>query len=64
MKKFVGKHPGDRIVGYEKINDLESSPYQYPSPVLYIERIDENGVLHREYISSITIIDGDIYYEN
>lgn len=35
MKKFVGKHPGDRIVGYEKINDLESSPYQYPSPVLY-----------------------------
>lgn len=64
MKKFVGKHPGDRIVGYEKINDLESSPYQYPSPVLYIERIDENGVLHREYISLVTIIDGDIYYKN
>lgn len=63
MKKFVGKHPGDRIVGYEEIRDLESSPYQYLSPVLYIERIDENGVSHREYISSITIIDGDIYYE-
>ena len=63
MEKFIMKHPGDCIIGYQEMIDLESSPYQYQSPILCIKRIDENGVSHTEYISSVTIIDGDIYYE-
>ena len=63
MKKFIRKNPEDCIIGYQEMIDLESSPYQYQSPILCIKRIDENGVSHTEYISSVTIIDGDIYYE-
>ena len=61
MKKFIRKNPEDCIIGYMEMVDMGS--YQRQSPVLYISRIDENGVLHKEYISSVTIIDGDIYYE-
>ena len=61
MEKFIMKHPGDCIIGYMEMVDMGS--YQRQSPVLYISRIDENGVLYKEYISSVTIIDGDIYYE-
>lgn len=63
MEKFIKKHPGDCIVGYMKMIDIGVFPYQREVPVLFIKRIDENGVLHKEYISSVTIIDDDIYYE-
>ena len=62
MKKFIKKNPEDCIIGY--METINIGPYQRQSPVLYIRRIDENGVLHKEYISLVTIINGDIYYRN
>ena len=62
MKKFIKKNPEDCIIGYMETVDIRS--YQRQSPVLYIRRIDENGVLHKEYISMVIIINGDIYYRN
>lgn len=62
MKKFIKKNPEDCIIGYMETVDIGS--YQHQSPVLYIRRIDENGVLHKEYISMVIIINGDIYYRN
>ena len=62
MKKFIKKNPEDCIIGYMEMVNIGS--YQRQSPVLYIRRIDENGVLHKEYISMVIIINGDIYYRN
>ena len=62
MKKFIRKNPEDCIIGYMEMVNIGS--YQRQSPVLYIRRIDENGVLHKEYISLAIIINGDIYYRN
>ena len=62
MKKFIKNNPEDCIIGYMEMVNIGS--YQRQSPVLYIRRIDENGVLHKEYISLVIIINGDIYYRN
>ena len=62
MEKFIRKNPEDCIIGYMETVDIGS--YKRQSPVLYIRRIDENGVLHKEYISMVIIINGDIYYRN